>query len=45
MSRGDLTPDEASTIAGVLDQNRRALETEDLERRIAALETRREATK
>ena len=38
MSDAHITPDEASTVAGVLDQNRRALETVEIEERIAALE-------
>jgi hypothetical protein len=40
MAAGDITPDEAATIAGVLDAKRRAIETVELEKRIAALETR-----
>ena len=35
---GDLTPDEASTVAGVLEIKRRAHETEDHEARIVAIE-------
>ncbi len=38
MSDAHITPDEASTVASVLDQNRRALETVEIEERIAALE-------
>ena len=38
MSDAHITPDEASTVSGVLDQNRRALETVEIEERIAALE-------
>ncbi len=38
MSDAHITPDEASTVAGVLDQNRRALETVEIEERIASLE-------
>ena len=41
MSEGEITPDEASTIAGVIEIKRRAIETVDLEKRISALETRR----
>jgi len=40
MADGAITPDEAATIAGVLDAKRRAIETVELEKRIAALETR-----
>ena len=35
---GDLSPDEAATVAGVLETKRRAMETVDLEARLAALE-------
>jgi phage terminase small subunit len=38
VSVGDLTPDEAAAIAGVLEVQRRAVETVELEARIAALE-------
>ncbi len=38
MSDAHITPDEASTVGSVLDQNRRALETVEFEERIAALE-------
>ena len=38
MSDAHITPDEASTVSGVLDQNRRALETVEIEERIASLE-------
>lgn len=38
MSDAHITPDEASTVASVLDQNRRALETVEIEELIAALE-------
>ncbi|MBI0538959.1 hypothetical protein D9599_25735 [Roseomonas sp. KE2513] len=38
MASGDLTPDEASAVAGVLEGQRRAIETNDLEARLAALE-------
>ncbi len=37
-ARGELTPDEAVTIANVLEAKRKALETLDLETRLAALE-------
>lgn len=35
---GTITPGEANTLAGVLEQRRKALETVELEQRIAALE-------
>ncbi len=35
---GELTPDEAVTIAGILEAKRRAIETVDVEARLAALE-------
>jgi hypothetical protein len=38
MARGVLSAEEAQAAAGVLDHNRKAVETLDLERRIAALE-------
>jgi hypothetical protein len=38
MSQGDLTPDEASVIAGVLEVKRKAIETVDLEARLSAVE-------
>jgi hypothetical protein len=37
---GDLTPEEASVIAGLLETKRRAIETGDLERRLEQLEER-----
>jgi Family of unknown function (DUF5681) len=40
MAAGEITPDEAATVAGVLDVKRRTFETIELERRIAALERR-----
>jgi hypothetical protein len=38
VSDGTLSPDEAQSIAAVLEQHRRAIETVELEQRIAALE-------
>jgi hypothetical protein len=35
---GDLTTEEAAAVAGVLDMQRKAIETADIERRLAALE-------
>ena len=40
MAGGELTPEEAATISGVLDFKRRSLETVELEKRLAALELR-----
>jgi Family of unknown function (DUF5681) len=40
MANGVVTPDEASTIAGVLEQKRKAIEVEEIERRLAALEAK-----
>lgn len=42
MAAGDVTPDEAATVASVFEVRRKALETEELERRLAALEGRRD---
>ncbi len=41
MGNGELAPDEAATVAGVIEVKRRAVETVDLERRIAAIEEQR----
>ena len=38
MARGELTPDDAAAIAGVLESRRRAIETVELEARISAIE-------
>ena len=38
VASGDLTPSEASNLSGLVDAFRRTLETEELERRVAALE-------
>lgn len=40
MGAGEITPDEAATVAGVLELKRRAIETADIERRLAVLEER-----
>lgn len=40
VASGTVTPDEAATVAGLLEAKRKALETEDIERRVAALEER-----
>lgn len=41
LSRGQLTPAEAETINNLFETRRRLLETEELERRLQALEQRR----
>ena len=41
MGAGELAPDEAAVIAGVLEAKRKAIETGDLEKRLAALEQQR----
>ncbi len=38
VGRGDLSPEEGGAVAAVLEAQRRAIETMELERRIAALE-------
>jgi len=38
LSDGSITPDEASTIANVLEAKRKAIETTEFEQRIIALE-------
>jgi hypothetical protein len=38
MAEGEITPDEAATVAGVLESKRKAIETTELEVRIARLE-------
>ena len=40
MAGGEITPDEAATVSGVLEVKRRAIEMVDLEQRIIALEQR-----
>jgi hypothetical protein len=42
MADGEVTPDEAATIAGVLEAKRKAIETADLEVRIVRLEQQTE---
>lgn len=42
MAAGSVTPDEAAVIAGVLELKRRAVETVEIERRLAELERRQE---
>jgi hypothetical protein len=43
LARGDITPGETLTVASVLDTCRQAVETQELERRLAALEKVSEA--
>ncbi|MDA8231696.1 MAG: hypothetical protein M0006_10190 [Magnetospirillum sp.] len=38
VAAGDLTPDEGLTVAGLLEAKRKAIETVEIERRIAVLE-------
>jgi hypothetical protein len=38
MGSGELTPEEAQAVAGVLEAQRKAIETAELEARVAALE-------
>ncbi len=38
VATGDLTPSEAASLSGLIESFRRTLETEDLERRVTALE-------
>jgi hypothetical protein len=40
MSRGDITPSEATSIAAIIEQRRKAIETVELDARIRALEER-----
>jgi hypothetical protein len=40
MASGDVTPDEAMTVAGVFEMRRKAIETAELEARISELEAR-----
>ena len=40
-ARGEITPDEAQALAGLVEVQRRAIETQELEARIAALEARK----
>jgi hypothetical protein len=43
LAKGEITPDEAASIAGVLETQRRAIETHDHTRRIRELEKKVEA--
>lgn len=42
VAAGDVTPDEGSAVANVLETKRRSIETADLERRIEALEVEKQ---
>jgi hypothetical protein len=42
MARGEITPDEAATIAGVIELKRKSIETVEIERRLTELERRRD---
>ncbi len=44
VASGELLPGEAATLAGILETRRKALETQELEQRIAALEERNAKT-
>jgi DNA-binding GntR family transcriptional regulator len=39
MAAGEITPDEASAIAAVIESKRKVIETADLDRRLTALES------
>lgn len=41
VSNGSLTPSEANTVSNIIEARRRALETQDLEVRLAALENKK----
>jgi hypothetical protein len=38
VTEGEITPGDAATLAGVLETKRKALETQEIERRITAIE-------
>jgi hypothetical protein len=38
MADGEITPDEANAVASVIETKRKAIETQELEQRVAALE-------
>jgi hypothetical protein len=42
MAQGEISPDEATAVGGVLEMRRKSIETAELEMRIAALEARSE---
>ena len=41
VSKGDITPDEASALAGLLETKRKAIETVEIEQRIEILERKK----
>lgn len=41
VAEGELTPSEGNVLAGIVEARRRTIETEELERRIAALEEKK----
>jgi uncharacterized protein DUF5681 len=43
VAAGELTPDEASDVAGLLEMKRKAIETADMEARVSALEKKGQA--
>ena len=45
MASGTIAPDEAMTVAGVLEMKRKAIETVEIERRLAAIEARQDGKK
>ena len=45
MAAGEIAPDEAMTVAGVVEMKRKAIETVDIERRLVAIEARQEGKK
>ena len=44
MAAGEITPDEAATIAGILEARRKVIETQELADRISQLERQMERT-
>lgn len=45
MAAGDLSPDEAATVAGVIELRRKAIETSEFDRRLRAVEEQQEKRK
>ena len=43
MARGEITPDDANTIVGILEARRRAIETVELESRVQIIEQQHNA--
>lgn len=41
VAAGDLTPGEAATLSGIVENRRKAIETQELEQRISALEAKK----